>query len=169
MAKAQAEAAGRIKQEKENVEVRIQEMRAKAGEERRTRLESISAIFGGIGAGSKVLLEDKTKMTALVTGLTALAVGVYGARAGTRLAANLVERTLGRPSLVRETSRFTFNKQGKGWLPWLSQEKAPIFDKIVLETDLSERLQWTTNHLMQAQANGTPYRHLLLHGPPGTG
>merc|ERR1719159_28900 len=160
MAKAQAEAAGRIKQEKENLDVRIQEMRAKAGEERRTRLESITAIFGGIGAGSKILLEDKAKMTALVTGLSALAVGVYGARSGTRLAANLVERNLGRPSLVRETSRFTFNRQGKGWFPFFSQEKAQIFDKIVLEKDLSERLQWTTNHLMQAQQNGTPYRHL---------
>merc|ERR1719235_610660 len=76
-----------------------------------------------------------------------------------------------RPPLVRETSRFTWSRQGltKGWLPWISQEKGKIFDKIVLEKDLTERLEWTTNHLMQAQVNGTPYRHLLLHGPPGTG
>merc|ERR1719265_92817 len=48
-------------------------------------------------------------------------------------------------------------------------ERGGIFDKIVLEESLSERLQWTTNALMNAQKNGTPFRHLLLHGSPGTG
>lgn len=42
-------------------------------------------------------------------------------------------------------------------------------DNIVLEDELSERLQWTTNSLLNAKKNGTPYRHLMLHGPPGTG
>merc|ERR1712050_731249 len=37
------------------------------------------------------------------------------------------------------------------------------------EEALSERLQWTTNALISAQENGTPFRHLLLHGSPGTG
>merc|ERR1719265_499724 len=48
-------------------------------------------------------------------------------------------------------------------------EKAGIFDKIVLEKELASRLQWTTNALVSAQENGTPFRHLLLHGAPGTG
>jgi ATPase family AAA domain-containing protein 3A/B len=39
----------------------------------------------------------------------------------------------------------------------------------VLEETLVERLQWTTNALVSAQENGTPFRHLLLHGAPGTG
>merc|ERR1712203_333830 len=42
-------------------------------------------------------------------------------------------------------------------------------EKIVLEDELSERLEWTTNSLVNAKRNGTPFRHLLLHGPPGTG
>merc|ERR1719356_876521 len=42
-------------------------------------------------------------------------------------------------------------------------------DKIVLQEDLSMQLKWTTNSLMNAKRNGTPFRHLLLHGHPGTG
>merc|ERR1712137_500351 len=42
-------------------------------------------------------------------------------------------------------------------------------DQIVLEENLKERLQWTTNALLKAQENGTPFRHLMLHGAPGTG
>jgi ATPase family AAA domain-containing protein 3A/B len=53
-------------------------------------------------------------------------------------------------------------------LPW-NKPKGELMEKIVLEDDLSERLQWTTNSLVNAKKNGTPFRHLLLHGAPGTG
>merc|ERR1719221_520295 len=54
------------------------------------------------------------------------------------------------------------------FLPW-GKPQGELMEKIVLENELSERLQWTTNSLMNAKMNGTPYRHLLLHGSPGTG
>merc|ERR1719190_343630 len=53
-------------------------------------------------------------------------------------------------------------------MPW-SKPKGELMDQIVLEDDLSERLQWTTNSLVNAKRNGTPFRHLMLHGAPGTG
>jgi ATPase family AAA domain-containing protein 3A/B len=171
IARAEAEARGRIDQERENVEVRLREMRARMAEERKTRMEQIQAIFSGLGAGSKTLLEDRSKLAALVGGLTALAVGVYTARSATRVAGNLIERQLMRPPLVRETSRFTWSRQavaGKWRWPW-SKQDAKIMDKIVLEDELAERLNWTTNSLLNAKKNGTPYRHLMLYGPPGTG
>eukprot|EP00928_Gymnodinium_smaydae_P088478 TRINITY_DN72560_c0_g1_i1.p1 TRINITY_DN72560_c0_g1~~TRINITY_DN72560_c0_g1_i1.p1 ORF type:complete len:564 (+),score=152.12 TRINITY_DN72560_c0_g1_i1:97-1788(+) len=172
IARAKAEAQGRIEQERENVEVRLREMRARKAEERKTRMESIQLVFSGLGQGSKALLEDKTKMTALVGGLTALAVGVYSARAATRVAGNLIERQLMRPPLVRETSRFVWNRDGMAALAkrWFQARKdQELLEKIVLEDDLTERLQWTTNSLVNAKKNGTPFRHLLVYGPPGTG
>lgn len=42
-----------------------------------------------------------------VAGLTLLAVGVYSARNATGVAGRYIEARLGKPSLVRETSRFT--------------------------------------------------------------
>ncbi|CAE7531095.1 atad3-a [Symbiodinium natans] len=148
--------------------VRLREMRARMAEERKTRLEQIQAVFAGLGAGTRTLLEDRSKMTVLVGGLTALALGVYGARAATGVAGNLIERRLMRPPLVRETSRMTWGRDGLA--SFISSKKQGGFlEKIVLEDDLSERLQWTTNSLVNAKKNGTPYRHLLLHGPPGTG
>ena len=76
-----------------------------------------------------------------------------------------MERHFSRPPLVRETSRWS-------WRPQLSlfpQHTTNLFDRIVLEENLAERLRWSTNALLSAQQNGTPFRHLLLHGPPGTG
>ncbi|CAE7522111.1 ATAD3, partial [Symbiodinium sp. KB8] len=77
------------------------------------------------------------------------------------------ERHLSRPPLVRETSRWSWRPQ-LSWLPGRGTS-TNLFEKIVLEEALSERLQWSTNALLSAQQNGTPFRHLLLHGPPGTG
>merc|ERR1719499_2145712 len=53
-------------------------------------------------------------------------------------------------------------------LSWKKQQ-GELMDNIVLEEELSERLDWTTRSLINARVNGTPFRHLLLHGPPGTG
>eukprot|EP00927_Polykrikos_kofoidii_P085281 TRINITY_DN923_c0_g1_i1.p1 TRINITY_DN923_c0_g1~~TRINITY_DN923_c0_g1_i1.p1 ORF type:complete len:558 (-),score=122.39 TRINITY_DN923_c0_g1_i1:149-1822(-) len=166
VARAKAEAQGRTIQERDNVEVRLREMRATRAEDRKTQLETVQAIFSGLGDGSKTLLEDRTKLTALVGGLTALAVGVYSARAAARVGGNLLERRLMRPPLVRETSRRTWNTES--FFPWMKQNTG-LMDKIVLEDELAERLQWTTNSLVNARKNGTPYRHLLLYGAPGTG
>mmetsp|Transcript_92227 Transcript_92227/g.192859 ORF Transcript_92227/g.192859 Transcript_92227/m.192859 type:complete len:554 (+) Transcript_92227:135-1796(+) len=173
-ARAKAEATGRIQHERENLEVRIREMRARMAEERKTKMESLQAIFSGLGSGSKALLEDRTKMASLVGGLTALAVGVYGARAVTRVAGNMVERSLMRPPLVRETSRFHLRGGTGGsfsrFLPsFKRKQEHKLLENIILDEELASRLEWTSNSLINAKKNGTPFRHMLLHGPPGTG
>lgn len=73
-----------------------------------------------------------------------------------------------RPPLVRETSRWTWNRDGFKF-PFFKKADGKLMENIVLEDELSERLQWTTNSLVNAKSNGTPFRHLLLHGSPGTG
>jgi ATPase family AAA domain-containing protein 3A/B len=168
VARVKAEAEGRIAQERQNIDVRLQEMRAKMTEKRQTRLETLNTTFSSLGSGVSSLLADKQRLTALCLGTTGLFLGVFAARQGTRVAATLVERSLGKPPLVRETSRWTFDPKR-----WITQavggEKKNIFEKIVLEETLAERLQWTTNSLVNARKHKTPFRHLLLYGPPGTG
>jgi len=80
----------------------------------------------------------------------------------------VLEKNLGRPPLVRETSKWAWRPQ-LSWLPWVKSSSGSVLDQIVLEENLAERLSWSTNALLSAQENGTPFRHLLLHGPPGTG
>jgi len=165
-AAALAEAAGRAQQERDNVDVRLREFRAQQAERRKTALESIETFFSSMSAGAQALYEDRTKTGTLIGGLTLLAGGVYGARATTRVLGRVLERQLSRPPLVRETSRWSWKPQFS-WMP--KRSASSLFESIVLEENLAERLQWSTNALLNAQQNGTPFRHLLLHGPPGTG
>lgn len=74
-------------------------------EETKKAVESINAVMSHLGAAAVSLLTDTNKLVMLVAGGSALALGVYGAREGARVAGRAAERWLGTPKLVRETSR----------------------------------------------------------------
>ena len=168
VARVKAEAECRTAQERANIDIRLQEMKAKMAEKRQTRMETLNTTLSSLGSGFSSLMADKQRLTALCLGTTGIFFGLFAAKQGTRVAASLVERSLGKPPLVRETSRWTFSPSR--WISQLLKKKdANLFDKIVLEETLAERLQWTTNSLLNARKNKTPFRHLLLYGPPGTG
>jgi ATPase family AAA domain-containing protein 3A/B len=159
-----AEGDARTKQERENVDVRIREMHAKAKEDYKARIDSIQTTFSSIGSGLNTLLTDKDKLMWTVGGLSMLALGYFTAKNGTRVAANLAEKALGKPPLVRE-----FSGRGLFRNPFKAAPKGKVLDKIVLHDALAERLQWTSNALVNTKKNNMPFQHLLLHGPPGTG
>merc|ERR1719171_2866543 len=105
-----------------------------------------------------------------------MALGIYAARNSTRVAGNLIERSLSKPPLVRETSKWSLlgnSGANSGLLGnavkfFRKSKTTTTTEKIILQDELQTRLDWTTNSLINAQKNGTPMRHLLLHGPPGT-
>ncbi|PFH35815.1 ATPase, AAA family protein [Besnoitia besnoiti] len=169
--KIQEETKGRIKQERENIDIHLRELRAKAAEYRKTRMDTLHTVFSGVGNAFNELMSDRSRLATLVGSLTALACGVYGARTGAHLLGRYWESRLGKPPLVRETSRWVFSKSFFNPLRFIrgKVQKKDFQEKIVFEEELAERLQWTTNSLISAKANGTPFRHMLLYGAPGTG
>ncbi|CEM02546.1 unnamed protein product [Vitrella brassicaformis CCMP3155] len=167
--KIREEAAARVKQERENADVHLRSLRARFAEERKTKMEQLQIIFGSIGGAFNSLIEDKTRLATVVGGITAAALGIYGARVGTQIAGRYIESRLGKPPLVRETSRWSFNRAWRSYLLGWLWRRPSFQEKIVLPAELSERLEWTSNSLVNAKRNGTPFRHLLLYGPPGTG
>ncbi|GIX62101.1 ATPase, AAA family protein [Babesia caballi] len=169
-ARVQEEGRVRIEQERKNFDVHLKMMKERAIEERQTKLESLHVTFSSLGSAFSSLLADKQRLTAGVTSLTALALGIYGARAGTRVAGRVLERRLGKPPLVRETSRWTLMGGVRNIFTASPFRNAPPpISNIVLDNTLHQRLTWTTNSLVNAKKNGTPFRNLLLYGPPGTG
>jgi len=105
MKKVEAEVAGRIRQEQENHDLRLEQARVQGAEDRQTVLESIKLAGETMGAGLKEFLSDQQKMAAAASTITLVALGIYSAKVGTGLAGRYVEARLGKPSLVRETSR----------------------------------------------------------------
>ena len=168
-ARSLAEAEGRIKEQRENEDLFLRQLSARAREERSTRLESITAVFKHLGESLSAFIVDTPRVTATVTALTALAVGVYASREGARVAAALVKKRLLTPPLVRETSRASgilgrLRGGGGG-----AGAEGRSLDDVVLSGDLGARVTEVAAFTRAAIAHGAPFRNMLFYGPPGTG
>ena len=107
MKRIEAETAARAKVERENQDLYLEQIRLRAKESRSTVMEGIKTAGSILGQGAQAFLTDWDKITAAAAGLSLLAVGVYTAKRGTGVMASYVSARLGKPSLVRATSRFS--------------------------------------------------------------
>ncbi len=170
--RAEAEATARARAERETHDQSLARMRAEAAERRETLLRSIGVSFETAGAGLRAFLGDREQMARAVGIASALARGVSGARAAARVAGDHAAARLGRPSLVRETSRASplDALRPAGWRRLLAPAEAGgALDGVVLEPALEKRLGHVAAATKNTRANAAPFRHVLLHGPPGTG
>jgi ATPase family AAA domain-containing protein 3A/B len=107
MKRIEAEAVAKAKVERENQDLYLEQIRLRAKENRSTVMEGIKTAGSILGQGAQTFLTDWDKITAAAAGLSLLAVGVYTAKQGTGVVASYVSARLGKPSLVRATSRFS--------------------------------------------------------------
>lgn len=171
MARVKAETEGKIKQERVNHDLVLDNKRLEAKELRETVLESIKLAGTTIGTGVMEFVSDREKLTNVAVTLTGVAFGLYAAKVSTGVAGRVIEARLGKPSLVRETTRKNFLANPfyavKASFRTVNPEAA--LDKVVLESTLTGRLQRIAKSTANTKKNKAPFRHLLLHGPPGVG
>lgn len=175
LAKVQAEAEGRIKQERANHDLILEKVRLEASEKRDTVLKAIQDGGKLLGDGLSLYLDDKEKLRNTAILLTGVAAGIYTTKTGAGVAGRFIEARLGKPSLVRETSRASVSTIVKH--PITSFKRAfgigtspqDAMKGIVLEESLDSQLRKIAVSTAHTKKNRAPFRHLLLHGPPGTG
>lgn len=158
--------------ERENKDIRLEQIRLQAQEHRETVLQSLKTASSILGAGISNFLADWDKISSVVAGLSLLAVGVYSAKMGIGVTARYVEARLGKPSLVRDTSRltlFTALRHPIRAIKRLTVKPDNALKGIVLEPTLNQRLQEIAISTANTSRNRGLYRNLLLYGPPGTG
>lgn len=102
-AKARIDMEGRIREARENEDVHVRAAAAAAEAERAKILAAVTTALTGIGEGFKALVTVYLQET--VTGIALVAASIYAAREGFTFARLEVQRILGQPVLVRETSR----------------------------------------------------------------
>nr|XP_014353331.1 PREDICTED: ATPase family AAA domain-containing protein 3A [Latimeria chalumnae] len=157
MLKIEAEARARAKMERENADLIREQIRLKAAEHRQTSLTRWNyVLFSSLQ----------------VAGLTLLAAGVYTAKNATGVAGRYIEARLGKPSLVRETSRITLLealkhpiKVGKR----IASKPQDALEGVVLSPKLEERVRDIAIATRNTKKNKGLYRNILMYGPPGTG
>lgn len=172
MKRIEAEMKAKAKVDRENQDLYLEQIRLKAAENRITVLESIKTAGSVLGSGFQTFIADWERVSATVAGLTLLALGVYTAKRGTGVAARFIEARLGKPALVRETSRITFIDAIRH--PIVTTQR--IFSKptdalkgVVLKPSIEERLRDIAIATRNTKKNKGMYRNVLMYGPPGTG
>ncbi|KAL3280997.1 hypothetical protein HHI36_004221 [Cryptolaemus montrouzieri] len=176
MKRVEAELKAKAKVDRENRDLTLEQIRLKATENRITVLESIKTAGSVLGSGAQALLTDWNKVLVAAGGFSLIALGVYTAKGTTGVTARYIEARLGKPSLVRETSRFSFLDVFKH--PWEQlqkikdlrlQKQQDALSGIVLAPKLEERLRDVAIATKNTKQNRGMYRNILMHGPPGTG
>ncbi|XP_074625363.1 ATPase family AAA domain-containing protein 3-like [Acropora palmata] len=172
MKRLEAELRGKAKIERENRDIKLEKIRVKAAEQRETVLQSIKTAGSILGTGFDAFISDWDKISATAAGLTLLALGIYTAKYGTGVGARFIEARLGKPSLVRDTSRL--NVFGAARHPIQTFRRLFVnyedsLQGIILKPSLETRLQEVSKATANTKKNKGFYRNLLFYGPPGTG
>ena len=171
-AKAIAEAEGRIAENRKNEDVIRRQMIAKVSAETEKAVKLVQETLALVGGGVNSILADRDRMMMFVGSATALAAGVYASREGARFGFRQLEKYIGQPSLIRETSRGSFwkpkpattaNAAGEG------SEAKGILGDVVLGDKLQERVQRLAVSTANTKRHSAPFRNILFYGPPGTG
>ena len=172
-ARVEVETAGRIKQERDNHDLYLEKKEVEATEYRKTVLGAIRQAGSTIGNGVRDFLADPDRIVAAAGMLSLAATGVYAAKACASVAGRVLESRLGTPSLVRETTRGGPTDIVRHPVTTLQRlfvnSPDDALHGLVLAPQLRKRLRSVAVSSLNARRNDAHYRHVLLHGPPGTG
>jgi ATPase family AAA domain-containing protein 3A/B len=179
IAKEKAKAEGRIAQERANHDLILSKVRLEAAERRATVLQAIQDGGTLLGQGVSSFLNDTTQLKNTAATITAIAVGWFTARTSISIAGRAIEARLGKPSLIRETSRVTLSQWIKQPVTTLTQWSTNVskyasnnsssvdtdaLKGMVLQTKLDAQLRKIAVSTAHTKRNRAPFRHLLLHG-----
>ncbi|CAI9302220.1 unnamed protein product [Lactuca saligna] len=176
--RAMAEAEARAHEAKLAEDVNKRMLVERANAEREKWVSAINTTFEHIGGGLRAILTDQNKMVVAVGGVTALAAGIYTTREGARVVWSYVDRILGQPSLIRESSRGKYPWSGffSRGLSSLSrgggvatQNGKNAFGEVILNPSLQKRIQQLAGATANTKSHQAPFRNMLFYGPPGTG
>ncbi|KAJ8598761.1 hypothetical protein CTAYLR_009866 [Chrysophaeum taylorii] len=163
-------------------DLRLNVLRERGIAARDAALEALRTSLESVGAGVRALLGDQRRALSLAAVVAGLTLGVSTARHTARIVGNFVEARIKKPTLVRETSR-GYALASSGVVPAVVSRAASrlsprpddgAFSEAVLagaafRPDLEQTLLSFAEGAANTRKHAAPFRHALLHGPPGTG
>lgn len=163
-----AKAEGQMRVERHNEDLTNRRLKLEEEQRRITYTQvaqtSITAVANRIGG----FFQDRDSMLKAVVVTSSLFLAFQTSKVSTRVVGNFVAANLGRPSLVRETSKRSYTSAREIYKS-ITQSSKQTLEDIVLPTEQSTRIASIATGVARAKEFKLPHRHLLLYGPPGTG
>ncbi|KAL7636364.1 UNVERIFIED_CONTAM: hypothetical protein RMT77_013139 [Armadillidium vulgare] len=179
----EAEMKAKAKIDRENQDLKLEQIKLQAEQDRETTLKSliekretilssINTASSAIGTGLNSFLGDPKKIAAAVGGAVALTTGYFATKGTLGLTFKFIEARIAKPSLVRETSRIVpadFFRHPIQTAKKLKRKSEDVLSEVVLSPQLEERVRDIAIGTKNTKFNKGMYRNILLYGPPGTG
>lgn len=174
MKQIEADYKARAIYERENVDVHLKTQQQKAEETRKTVLESIEKASTVIGEGFKSFITDWNKVQSTALGITLFAGGIYAAKHSVSIAARQIEARIGKPKLIKETSRLNaldfINHPIKSYQRiQAARRPEDALKNVIFRPSIEEELRNVAIATRNTKLNKSLYRNFMFYGPPGTG
>ncbi len=172
IAEAKAEA------ERANEDVHIRKLQAQAEQTRKKNIAAINAVAGHIASSLNSATKNPRQVLLFIWYIAIFAAGIYTSREVARLCRVIIESTLGKPKLIRETTRKRLPSQllltcidsfRRCFFSRKDQSIGEVFADVALESNLKEKILSIASSASKVRKNDAPHRHILFFGPPGTG
>eukprot|EP00519_Triparma_laevis_P013417 CAMPEP_0182490716 /NCGR_PEP_ID=MMETSP1321-20130603/470_1 /TAXON_ID=91990 /ORGANISM="Bolidomonas sp., Strain RCC1657" /LENGTH=734 /DNA_ID=CAMNT_0024692941 /DNA_START=28 /DNA_END=2229 /DNA_ORIENTATION=+ len=181
---ARAEALAKAEAERMNEDVTLRLMKAEAEQARIRNVAAVKEGFEWLGKGFSEFLNNPRDVLIMVGYFAACMAGVYLAKEMAIFVRVVMESMLGKPKLVRETTKKSWFislfirfweaitrlagigvMSGEAVLKYCEE----VFDDVILEGELKSRVVGLAMSAKKAREYDAPHRHVLFYGPPGTG
>jgi ATPase family AAA domain-containing protein 3A/B len=178
---AKAVAMAKADAERANEDVRIRRLQAEYEQRRKRNVAAINAVFSHLSTSLSTAVKNPKEVVTFIGYACLLATAIFVARETSRLIRSTIEATLGKPQLIRETTRkhmpwslVSYIAQFASYLnPWACKPGSALvkesFEDLILPQELKERVLNLAHSAHNARRHNAPFRHVLLYGPPGTG
>lgn len=174
--KIMAEIEAKVAQDKIDAEIALKKLQLQAKLDTDRMVMGIKSVSTHLSSIINSILSHPEQL-AYIAGLFLVVVACYfGIRELITMLRDFVQRRIGKPTLVRETS-YHLSILPEFLSHWFESTKVDIhlkkletaFAHVILSAEDKGRvisLAYATRNTRKA---GAPFRHVLLHGPPGTG
>ena len=170
----QAIARAKAEAERANEDLHLRRLKAELEQKRKGHIAAIQAIFNHFSSLLSSAL-DNPKQVFIFIGFAAMfAVAIYSARELARLCRVIIESAIGKPRLIRETTRISYFKHIYTSVGKFNRSKTEnlnnmehFFDDLILPKELKNRIMSIAISSRKARYHNAPLRHILLYGPPG--
>lgn len=170
----EADYKARAVYERDNVDIHLESQKLKADETRKTVLESIDKASTVIGEGFRSFITDWNKIRSTALGITLFAGGIYAAKHSVSITARAIEARIGKPKLLKETSRLNmidlFSHPIKSFERIrASRRPEDALKDVIFKPAIEEELRDVAIATRNTKVNKSFYRNFMFYGPPGTG
>ncbi len=176
---ARAVAIAKAEADRANEDIHLRRLKAESEQRRKRNIAAINAVFTHLSTSLSNAASKPKEVLTFVGYICLLVSSIFFARETSKLIRSIIESFIGRPQLVRETTRkqlpwslLAYVKQLLV-LPWRPTRAAKSIDEtfsdLILPLELKTRVVELAHSARNANKHQAPYRHVLLHGPPGTG